>query len=1292
MDTDNASVFANLPVLLGRNAVDIETGKVELDEFSGGDSQKGFLSETVQAARVASCLSASSECREQVVLLLGATFALAQGVTAPAIALFTGASIATLTADTAKEHLLTAMAPALTKVAVLAVIQFCFAFAWQTCLAWAAAKQAHRWHRRLLEAFLSRDIAWYDENEPAGMASKLEADVANVYVFMCTALGYLIASLGQTVAGFSLALYSGWQLSLVVCATIPLLVCAGHRMGREIEQQTSKQAADFARASAVAEESLMAIRTVAAFGGESVQSARFGKELLSAKEGGIRSGWRIGAAWGGLNFFYSCLYALALWFGGHVLMEKKGFQADDIVIVMIAMMVGSSGLSAFSGYAPVMARAVVSFKAMKALMKSKSTAQEAIEPPLYTERGSQAMPEEVCVIDKIEFRDVSFRYPTRPETWALENFSFRVEKGQKIAFAGESGSGKSTVLQLLERFYDPCAGEISVNGVPLKEIPVKAWRKQIGYVGQEPVLFASSAMRNIKAGDDSISDEAAMKAAEAAQIYEILRQLPEGFDTFVGAAGGMLSGGQRQRVAIARALAKNPQILILDEATSALDSESERLVQATLDSVTAGHFDFTTISIAHRLVTIKGSDVIYVLRDGHCCEQGSHEELMEQMGVYYSMATLQAKAKAETEEKHQDEETEEDEDASPGSTAISQAASSLRFPASSEKEEGQGQAGPGSAVSHPAGPVRCRLLGMMKAYWWMWPIAAVIVMAEAAAMPLQGLFFNSAVLSLFDSGFGLAGDLQQLDEAVFGLLMLGLGGGVFTLLQNSLFTYLQESLCMILRKAAFASTLRMDMAFFDAPENQKASILVSLERHMNRVGQMLGIQLGNTFGALFTCFLALGISFFGCWVLASAALIFLPVCFALGFMATVGAARREPEAEEAYGRAGQVTSEAAASIRTLRALGAEERTLEIIDGFLERLTELNAAKSWELGLALALNISLFPVIFLVGFWISAVSIQSWGFDASEVLLTLFCMVFGAMSVSSIVQYIPDSASGYHAAVEVFRLMDQVSKIDATQPAGRVESIGDGAIQFQEVQFWYPHRPEVRVLKKLSFSIEKGQAVALVGFSGSGKSTVIQLLQRFYDPQGGSIRVGGVDLMDLSVAWWRRQLGVVGQEPVLFDMTLEENVKYGCPEATEAQVREAAKAANMNFVCDGGCKLSGVKSGAVRWTDRVGLRGEKLSGGQKQRVAIARALLREPQFMLLDEAMSALDSVSEKVVQQAMQELRQGKTTITVAHRLSTIQHSDKIFVLSDGHLVESGTYDELVSLRGNFAALAAGSL
>ncbi|CAE7464917.1 Abcb1 [Symbiodinium natans] len=422
-------------------------------------------------------------------------------------------------------------------------------------------------------------------------------------------------------------------------------------MGKAIEDQFFAQQADFARASAVAEESLMAIRTVAAFGAEEAESARFEKELLSAKIGGIRSGVKIGGAWGGLNFFYSCLYGLALWFGGHVLLsdESLGFEATDIVTVMISMMVGVSGLSSFSGFAPVMAKAYVSAKSMKQVMTAES---RTIERPLYTR---EEVPEHLSTVESVEFRHVCFRYPTRPEKMVLNNLSFRVEKGQKIAFAGESGCGKSTTIQLLERFYDPHSGEVLVNGINLSQLPVKAWRRMIGYVGQEPVLFATTVMQNLKGGDRSITDEQVHEAAKAAQIYDTLMNLPEQFDTFVGTGGGLLSGGQRQRVAIARALAKSPQILLLDEATSALDNESERLVEATLDSLnTIMGRSITTISIAHRLTTIKNSDVIYVLKEGRCCEQGSHEELMERQGEYFGMAKLQQAKAEEPEEEHEE--------------------------------------------------------------------------------------------------------------------------------------------------------------------------------------------------------------------------------------------------------------------------------------------------------------------------------------------------------------------------------------------------------------------------------------------------------------------------------------------------------------------------------------------------------------------------------------------------------------------------------------------------------------
>jgi len=233
------------------------------------------------------------------------------------------------------------------------------------------------------------------------------------------------------------------------------------------------------------------------------------------------------------------------------------------------------------------------------------------------------------------------------------------------------------------------------------------------------------------------------------------------------------------------------------------------------------------------------------------------------------------------------------------------------------------------------------------------------------------------------------------------------------------------------------------------------------------------------------------------------------------------------------------------------------------------------------------------------------------------------------------------------------------------------------VQFKDVNFLYPHRPEVQVLKSFSVDIYEGQTVALVGPSGSGKSTIVQLLQRFYDAQTGSILVGGTELQLLDIKWWRSTMGFVGQEPVLFDASIEENVKYGRPDATRAEIEEAAKLANMDFVLNG----------KAAWEDNVGSHGGKLSGGEKQRVAIARALLRKPTLLLLDEATSALDSASETLVQEALDKARKGRTTIVIAHRLSTIQDSDNILVMCDGTVTEQGTHDDLLAKKGLYFTL-----
>ena len=295
----------------------------------------------------------------------------------------------------------------------------------------------------------------------------------------------------------------------------------------------------------------------------------------------------------------------------------------------------------------------------------------------------------------------------------------------------------------------------------------------------------------------------------------------------------------------------------------------------------------------------------------------------------------------------------------------------------------------------------------------------------------------------------------------------------------------------------------------------------------------------------------------------------------------------------------------------------------------------------------------------------------------NMLMAIFAIMFMGQGFAMIGQPLQHLSLARVSAAKVIAIINRVPTIDSFSDKGEKPSKVDGAIEVKDVIFAYPSAPDHLVCKGYSLSVPAGQTVALCGPSGSGKSTIVQLLQRFYDPAGGEVRAGGVALATLDVAWWRSQLGFVGQEPVLFDATLEENVKYGKTDATQQELDAVAKLANLDFVLDG----------RVAWADAIGPRGDRLSGGQKQRVAIARALVREPKVLLLDEATSALDSESERVVQEALDAARRGRTTFAIAHRLSTIQDADVIVVLVDGSITEQGTHAELLAKKGVYYSL-----
>jgi len=1239
-----------------------------------------------------------ADAADKLIIAIGTLFAIGQGCALPMFSIVFGDSMTASVGKDGDETFVDTMRPVLISMGLLSVGVFVAGSTWQTCYAWAAERQGARMREEYFRKVMTRDISWFDTHDASALPTRMANEVQIIQEAIGAKTGQVFVSTAQFLVGLGIGFWKGWELALVICALIPFMGGAGVYFGKNLTTLTSQKQEWFGKAGAVAEEMFLAIRVVASFGGEKRAVERFESFLKPARNGGIKAGFHVGLSFGLVVSCFGFAYALAFWYGSHYLIaegkENPGtgevYTGAEVLMVFFSVLMGVASINDLSQPLMSLTQARSSATDMKAVFEGDST----IEDSRLVEAE---MPESAKTLSSIVFKDVTFTYPSRPEVPILRGLNLSISKGQKVAFVGESGSGKSTVIQLLERFYDPAGGVVEINGLNLKSIPLSGWRQLVGYVGQEPVLFATSILENIRGGNRNVTREQAEAALKKAQAWTFIEALPGKLDTFVGVSGGQLSGGQKQRVAIARALAKKPQLLLLDEATSALDNESEKSVQAALDSLQSSSADgLTTITIAHRLSTIRNSSVIFVIKAGVCVEKGTHSELMAMKSEYFNLVQSQGGETGhdgnETKNAAAEAHNHSHEDEQPKHVERQASGESKNNTKQNEHAEEQARIKELAAMKYKA--PWGRLYGLAKGEWWVVPFSFFAAMVAGGGFPFQGYLMSQASGGFYETCDPVyEGEVlvtpsivdcpdEMLDKLnlVCILFVASAAGTLLGELGKYVgFTILQEGLIMKLRSLAFASLVRQDIGFFDDPKNGPGGLTTMLARQTYLVAQMTGLSMGNAAGALFSLIVGITLGFFGSWKLALVILAMVPVliaAMAIVMKAMLGAGGNDSAGK--YSVSGEIASEAILNIRTVRALMAEGQVTKSFNKIIDNLAVKEARGAPMKGLAFGFGNAVMFTVYIAGFGYGAVLADD-GLEPDKMYQALMCIMFGAMGASFAATFSGDAGRAKLASYDVFTIIDRPSRVDAVAPTGTHRTLGDGSIEFKNVEFNFPHRPDTPVLKGISFYVSPGQSVALVGPSGSGKSTVIQLLQRFYDASNGVIAVGGTDLLSFDVAWWRQQIGFVGQEPILFDQSLEENVKYGKPDATHEEVVEAAKKANMDYAL----------SGKVAWTDRVGSKGGKLSGGQKQRCAIARALIRDPKILLLDEATSALDSASEKVVQAALDTAKAGRTTFTIAHRLSTIRDSDQIIVVGAGQVMERGTHDELMALGGLYQNLQA---
>uniref|UniRef100_K3W851 Uncharacterized protein n=1 Tax=Globisporangium ultimum (strain ATCC 200006 / CBS 805.95 / DAOM BR144) TaxID=431595 RepID=K3W851_GLOUD len=504
-----------------------------------------------------------------------------------------------------------------------------------------ASRQAKRIRGEYVSAIITKEIGWFDVNEPMQLATRVADSTVTIQEGMGSKVGDGLRFFSMGVSGVVIGFVKGWELTLVLLVLTPFIAFAAFLSTKVLSSATQSGIESYGKAGAIAQESLSNIRTVHMFNSIQHFIHKYDEALGLSTKAGIKKGFAVGWGTGLLFFTMFCTYAIGMYFGawkiandqleGNHCTGSGCYDGGKVLVVFFSVITAAMGM----GQAGPCVQAIFSARAAAYDVFDVIKRASLIDP--LSESGKKLEK----VTGEIEIDSVSFAYPSRPEVVVCNNYSLKIKAGETVALVGPSGSGKSTIVSLLERFYDPLSGSVKVDGVDVRELNVKWLREQVGLVGQEPSLFATSIMENIRYGAPSATDNQVIEASKMANAYNFIKEFPQGFATEVGERGTQLSGGQKQRIAIARAILRDPEVLLLDEATSALDNESERVVQESLDRLLASK-QRTTIIVAHRLSTIRNADVIAVTQDGAIVEQGTHDELMRVPdGIYKLLVSRQ---------------------------------------------------------------------------------------------------------------------------------------------------------------------------------------------------------------------------------------------------------------------------------------------------------------------------------------------------------------------------------------------------------------------------------------------------------------------------------------------------------------------------------------------------------------------------------------------------------------------------------------------------------------------------
>ncbi|POR34332.1 Leptomycin B resistance protein pmd1 [Tolypocladium paradoxum] len=1168
----------------------------------------------------------------------------------------------------------------------LFVAKFALTYVWTVLINITAIRTTRRLRVDFVRQTLRQEISFFD-TPSSSLSGQITTNGNLVNNGISEKLGLTVQAVSSFVTAFVVAFAVQWKLTLIVLAIVPLnvivtVVCVVKDTALEYRMFDI-----YSQSGSLAEEAFSTIRTAHAFWAFPKLAARFDAILEAARRVGRRKSLLYAVLFPVEFFCVIAGYALAFWQGVRMYASGEIPQPGTVVTVIFAVLVAAQALTQIAPQTIAISKATAAAQDLFSVIDRKSAVDSLSSEGARIEgfRGD------------IKLRGVTFSYPARPGVPVLHGLDLDIPANRTTALVGASGSGKSTIFGILERWYPFSGGSVTLDGHGLEDLNLQWLRTNIRLVQQEPTLFSGSIFQNVVDGltgtdmadvPDADKQRLVRDACKAAYAHDFIEELPNGYETYIGERGASLSGGQKQRIVIARSIISNPRVLLLDEATSALDPNAEKVVQAALNNVARGR---TMVVIAHRLSTIRDADNIVVMARGGTVESGTHDELLERGGAYARLVKAQDLGKAEDKTEDDDEDGDADDGAELKDVPVADLDVALTRASTAATTSG-----PPDDEDDRYGLFHGLYLILKEQKSLHWPMLGIVLccIAGGGTYPALAVLF-SKTMEAFETIDVAKGDFFALMFFVVALANL-VAYAIAGWLSNILAQY--QTVMKFYRGELFDNTLRQDMAFFDRPENSTGALVSHLAAEPTSLQELLSINIMllaiNLVNLLSSAVLAIAVGWKLGLVLTLGA---LPVLVGAGYVRIRLEFKFEDDTAGRFAQSSGVAAEAVMGIRTVSSLALERA---VVGRYEEQLQGIAGAAIGSLGWKMffyALSQSVSFLVMGLGFWYGGKLVSTGEYTTAQFYTVFIAVVFSGESAAMLFQYTTSITKARAAINYIFRLRRDRVMQDAerdsegegegdsgekTAPAGEEATKGTEVV-CEAVEFAYPLRPKQKVLRGIDASIRSGKMVALVGASGCGKSTMIALLQRFYDPVAGTLRADGQDIAGLDRCRYRRDMALVQQEPVLYQGSIRDNIALGVEagDASEADVVAACKSANVwDFVAS---LPQGLDT-------PCGAQGLSLSGGQRQRIAIARALIRRPRLLLLDEATSALDTESEKVVKEALDRAAAGRTTVAVAHRLSTVRDADLIAVFAKGRIVERGTHDELLDRRGLYYEMVLG--